>query len=103
MLPVGSVLVRIETESAQPQGRNPVLVGYGADEAMDVSRRSPRTRPRAAPAVRKLAKDLHVDLAALQPGSGDDGVITRADVLASAGATDEVTRVSGSARGWRSE
>lgn len=95
VLPVGSVLVRIDTESAQPQGRNPVLVGYGADEAMDVSRRSPRTRPRAAPAVRKLAKDLHVDLAALQPSSGDDGVITRADVLASTGATDEVTRVSG--------
>lgn len=94
VLPVGSVLVRIDTESAEPQGRHPVLVGYGADDAMDTSRRSQRTRPRAAPAVRKLAKDLHVDLTALQSGSGGDGVITRADVLASAG-TDEMIRVSG--------
>jgi 2-oxoisovalerate dehydrogenase E2 component (dihydrolipoyl transacylase) len=95
VLPVGSVLVRIDTETAEPQGRNPVLVGYGADDAMDTSRRSQRTRPRAAPAVRKLAKDLHVDITALQPGSGGDGLITRADVLASAGTTDEVIRVSG--------
>ena len=95
VLPVGSVLVRIDTEFAEPQGRNPVLVGYGADNAMDTSRRAKRTRPRAAPPVRKLAKDLHVDLTALQPGSGGDGVITRADVLASAVTTDEVTRVSG--------
>lgn len=78
VLPVGSVLMRIDTESAEPQARNPVLVGYGADDAMDTSRRS--SRPRAAPAVRKLAKDLHVDLASLQPGSGSGGVITREDV-----------------------
>jgi 2-oxoisovalerate dehydrogenase E2 component (dihydrolipoyl transacylase) len=95
VLPVGSVLVSIDTESAEPHGRHPVLVGYGADDAMDTSRRSQRTRPRAAPAVRKLAKDLHVDLTALQSGSGGEGVITRADVLASAGTTDEMIRVSG--------
>jgi 2-oxoisovalerate dehydrogenase E2 component (dihydrolipoyl transacylase) len=94
-LPVGSVLVRFETEGAEPQGRNPVLVGYGADDAMDTSRRPPGNRPRAAPAVRKLAKDLHVDLAALQPGSGSNGVIRREDVLASTGSSDEITRVSG--------
>jgi 2-oxoisovalerate dehydrogenase E2 component (dihydrolipoyl transacylase) len=95
VLPVGSVLVRFETEGAEPQGRNPVLVGYGADDAMDTSRRPPGNRPRAAPAVRKLAKDLHVDLAALQPGSGGNGVIRREDVLASTGSSDEITRVSG--------
>ena len=95
VLPVGSVLVGFETEGAEPQGRNPVLVGYGADEAMDTSRRPPGNRPRAAPAVRKLAKDLHVDLAALQPGSGSNGVIRREDVLASTGSSDEITRVSG--------
>jgi 2-oxoisovalerate dehydrogenase E2 component (dihydrolipoyl transacylase) len=94
VLPVGSVLVRFETEGAEPQGRNPVLVGYGADDAMDTSRR-PGNRPRAAPAVRKLAKDLHVDLAALQPGSGSNGVIRREDVLASTGSSDEITQVSG--------
>jgi 2-oxoisovalerate dehydrogenase E2 component (dihydrolipoyl transacylase) len=95
VLPVGSVLVRFETEGAEPQGRNPVLVGYGADDAMDTSRRPPGNRPRAAPAVRKLAKDLHVDLAALQPGSGSNGVIRREDVLASTGSSDEITQVSG--------
>jgi pyruvate dehydrogenase E2 component (dihydrolipoamide acetyltransferase) len=95
VLPVGSVLVRFETEGVEPQARNPVLVGYGADDAMDTSRRPPGNRPRAAPAVRKLAKDLHVDLAALQPGSGSNGVIRREDVLASTGSLDEITRVSG--------
>ena len=34
---------------AEPQGRNPVLVGYGTDEAMDTSRRPAGSRPRAAP------------------------------------------------------
>jgi 2-oxoisovalerate dehydrogenase E2 component (dihydrolipoyl transacylase) len=38
----------------------------------------------AKPPVRKLAKDLGVELAALAPGSGSDGVITRDDVRAAA-------------------
>ncbi|SDN99076.1 dihydrolipoamide acetyltransferase family protein [Geodermatophilus sp. DSM 45219] len=45
--------------------------------AAEVGRRRPR--PLAKPPVRKLAKDLGVDLAGLT-GSGDGGVITRADV-----------------------
>ncbi len=44
----------------------------------------------AKPPVRKLAKDLGIDLASLAPGSGDDGVITRDDVRAGA-AVDEAT------------
>ncbi|MGY1682495.1 dihydrolipoamide acetyltransferase family protein [Geodermatophilus sp. SYSU D01176] len=44
-----------------------------------------RPRPLAKPPVRKLAKDLGVDLTALT-GSGDGGVITRADVQAAAAA-----------------
>ena len=88
-LNVGAVLVRIETEAQPPAEtkRKPVLVGYGADEEMDDSRRGPRhtsTRPRAKPPVRKLASELNVDLNELV-GSGADGVITREDVLASAG------------------
>jgi 2-oxoisovalerate dehydrogenase E2 component (dihydrolipoyl transacylase) len=43
-----------------------------------------RPRPLAKPPVRKLAKDLGVDLTALT-GSGPGGVITRADVEAAAG------------------
>ena len=87
-LPVGTVLVRIATDAEPPaEKRKPVLVGYGADDAMDTSRRStpvPAERPRAKPSVRKLAAELNVDLAALS-GSGPDGVITREDVLAAAG------------------
>src|SRR5688572_2922470 len=44
-----------------------------------------RPRPLAKPPVRKLAKDLGVDLTALT-GSGDGGVITRADVQEAAAA-----------------
>lgn len=89
-LPVGTVLVRIATDAEKPtQKRKPVLVGYGTDDAMDSSRRAagePSRRPRAKPAVRKLAAELNVDLAALG-GTGADGVITRQDVLAAAGKT----------------
>jgi 2-oxoisovalerate dehydrogenase E2 component (dihydrolipoyl transacylase) len=41
-------------------------------------------KPLAKPPVRKLAKDLGVDLAAIAPGSGEGGVITRDDVHAAA-------------------
>jgi 2-oxoisovalerate dehydrogenase E2 component (dihydrolipoyl transacylase) len=96
-LDVGAVLVRIATgaesvaETTETTDtatkRKPVLVGYGADDALDTSRRSaapPSDRPRAKPPVRKLAAELNVDLNALT-GSGTDGVITREDVLAAAG------------------
>jgi pyruvate dehydrogenase E2 component (dihydrolipoamide acetyltransferase) len=93
-LTVGSVLVRVETSvaetvapppSANGSARKPVLVGYGADDAMDASRRgSVGERPRAKPPVRKLAAELNVDLSRVA-GSGPDGVITREDVLAAAG------------------
>ncbi|KWX57403.1 dihydrolipoamide acetyltransferase family protein [Mycobacterium sp. NAZ190054] len=83
-LPVGAVLVRIQTDSATPgprkaPPRKAVLVGYGADDTMDGSRR----RARARPPVRKLAADLDVDLAQVD-GSGPDGLVTRDDVLAAA-------------------
>ncbi|MBY5164219.1 dihydrolipoamide acetyltransferase family protein [Salsipaludibacter albus] len=40
----------------------------------------------AKPPVRKLARDLGVELASIAPGSGDGGVITRDDVRAAAAA-----------------
>jgi pyruvate dehydrogenase E2 component (dihydrolipoamide acetyltransferase) len=75
-----------------------VLVGYGADETADRSRRrsaGPRAAPAAArggrplakPPVRKLARSLGVDLSALAPGSGADGIVTRGDVMAAAAKT----------------
>ena len=85
VLEVGAVLVQIDTapvngEVPAPTGAVPTLVGYGADAGVDASRRA--SRPLAAPPVRKLAKELMVDLGSLQRGAG--GIITRADVLAAA-------------------
>jgi 2-oxoisovalerate dehydrogenase E2 component (dihydrolipoyl transacylase) len=89
VLEVGAVLVRIDTapanwEASTPNGEAavPTLVGYGADAGIDASRR--RSRPLAAPPVRKLAKELSVDLASI-PHVPEGGVITRADVLSAAG------------------
>jgi len=66
-----------------------VLVGYGTGRGPGRRRRRPRTphdappsrltKPQAKPPVRKLAKDLGVDLEALT-GSGQDGRITRDDI-----------------------
>ncbi|MET9833458.1 dihydrolipoamide acetyltransferase family protein [Streptomyces sp. NPDC006385] len=103
-------------KEAKPQGRQPVLVGYGV--ATSSTKRRPRKgaeaphqaaprqeapaaaqalqselnghgpagavtppRPLAKPPVRKLAKDLGVDLATVTP-TGPDGIITREDVHA---------------------
>ncbi|WP_030259255.1 dihydrolipoamide acetyltransferase family protein [Streptomyces violens] len=71
------------------------LNGYAAPEPAPVSRETPAgepaapaapagaERPLAKPPVRKLAKDLGIDLATVVP-SGPDGIITREDVHAAA-------------------
>jgi pyruvate dehydrogenase E2 component (dihydrolipoamide acetyltransferase) len=107
-LDVGSLLIRIATSGPVAPQRKPVLVGYGADDAMDASRR-PSGRPRAKPPVRKMAADLNVDLAAVS-GSGPDGVITRDDVQRAAGAvhvdtapTDTVPADTVAVRGVQAE
>ena len=57
------------------------------------------SRPLAKPPVRKLAKDLGVDLASVVP-SGPDGVITREDVHAAAAAASEAaSEAAGEAAG----
>ncbi|MBD0841144.1 dihydrolipoamide acetyltransferase family protein [Streptomyces sp. TRM68416] len=113
-----------EEDEDKPQGRQPVLVGYGV--AASSTKRRPRKgptvpvqeasaaiqavqtelnghspaptptptptpapvkeRPLAKPPVRKLAKDLGVDLTTVVP-SGPDGIITREDVHAAVTAT----------------
>jgi 2-oxoisovalerate dehydrogenase E2 component (dihydrolipoyl transacylase) len=74
------------------------LVGYGQGKSGSGRRRrrggaasgqgngqaAQAAKPLAKPPVRKLAKDLGVDLAAIAPGSGAGGVITRDDVHAAA-------------------
>ncbi|BBX23330.1 dihydrolipoamide acetyltransferase component of pyruvate dehydrogenase complex [Mycolicibacter terrae] len=93
VLAVGAPLVRIDTGTAEgsgpaeaaPAGRTPVLVGYGADDTFDSSRRTCATtgRPKAKPGARKLAAELGVDLSGVPPGPS--GVITTDGVLAAAG------------------
>jgi pyruvate dehydrogenase E2 component (dihydrolipoamide acetyltransferase) len=89
VLRVGSLLARINSEPSATNGhRKPVLVGYGADDALDTSRR----RPKAKPSVRKLAADLLVDLSEVPPGP--DGLVSREAVLAAAGVGAERPGVS---------
>src|SRR5262252_678495 len=59
-------------------GRPPAAAGNGSSAGTGTSE-----RPMAKPPVRKLAKDLGVDLAALT-GTGPEGTITREDVQAAA-------------------
>ncbi|MDF6020068.1 dihydrolipoamide acetyltransferase family protein [Streptomyces sp. JH34] len=96
-----------EAEPEAPKGRQPVLVGYGVAETSTKRRarkgaqvpgpaaaavqaelngrgtKLPESRPLAKPPVRKLAKDLGIDLATVTP-TGEGGVITRDDVHAAA-------------------
>ncbi|OMC24080.1 dihydrolipoamide acetyltransferase family protein [Mycobacterium colombiense] len=85
VIDVGAVLLRIDTaplggDLPSAETEMPTLVGYGADSGIDTSRRT--TRPLAAPPVRKLAKELMVDLNSVPHGTG--AIITREDVLAAA-------------------
>ncbi|MEX0705738.1 MAG: dihydrolipoamide acetyltransferase family protein, partial [Nitriliruptoraceae bacterium] len=108
-LAVGSVLVRVLTSSAgpshlpttphdAPSGNDPQappgthddgsrpLVGYGIrpddrDDAAESETNGNGSRPRAKPPVRRLARDLGIDLVSVR-GSGPGGIITREDVTA---------------------
>ena len=88
---VGKPLVTFEIEGGdQPEERKPkrrpVLVGYGVEEEEPPAARTRPAAPRreggpvaASPPVRRLAKDLGVDLAGVT-GTGPEGRVTREDV-----------------------
>ena len=109
------VAAPVAEDDDAPQGRQPVLVGYGVSES-STKRRARKTdqpapekaayaasvqaelngtstaaqaavldraRPLAKPPVRKLAKDLGIDLVTVTP-TGPGGVVTREDVHAAA-------------------
>lgn len=96
---VGSPIITIAAEGAvaaeavpsapEPEtgGSGAVLVGYGTGGEVSSRRRKVAERPVvgsvgvvAKPPIRKLARDLGVDLAAVSP-SGPAGEVTRDDVL----------------------
>jgi pyruvate dehydrogenase E2 component (dihydrolipoamide acetyltransferase) len=123
---VGTPIATFEVEpqqqvqqQAQPQHaqrREPNLVGYGAlPESTGHPSRKARTwastretptaqehpigttRPRSTPPVRKLAKDLGVDLESVN-GSGPRGLITRDDVLERVGTSQSTPETSSASR-----
>ncbi len=63
-------------ERSDGESSGAVLVGSGADDQLDRSRRA-----RAKPSTRKLARESGVDLSSVAP-TGRNGVVTRQDVLA---------------------
>ncbi|MFC0847361.1 dihydrolipoamide acetyltransferase family protein [Streptomyces noboritoensis] len=116
--PAQAPVAEAPAEPEEPKGRQPVLVGYGVAESS--TKRRPRkgvsvpeqaaaaavqaelnghgaapavAKPLAKPPVRKLAKDLGIDLATVVP-TGPDGVITREDVHAAAAPVAEPAPVS---------
>ena len=99
---VGATLVSIKTEAGAPEAgkrRQEVLVGYGVDEEGGRRRRrkklgkaseaEPEREPEpaeprkalATPPVRKLAREMGVDIDSIT-GSGPEGRVTRDDVVA---------------------
>jgi pyruvate dehydrogenase E2 component (dihydrolipoamide acetyltransferase) len=114
---VGSRIVAFDLsdEADAPVERNSVLVGYGPTVENDnrpkrKARAASRVEPaapielveatvveapivlgpiRTTPPVRKLARDLGIDLSTVTP-TGDDGLVTRADVQAAASTTTPV-------------
>ena len=75
----------IEFDAGTVVGTMPAAEADWAESAVTAGvPRGPRSRPRAAPVARVLAKRLALDLAGLS-GSGPDGVITLDDVIARAG------------------
>jgi 2-oxoisovalerate dehydrogenase E2 component (dihydrolipoyl transacylase) len=113
---VGSIAPKVDPTAPQQQKRVPVLVGYGVKpgsttrrprrSAADVPARpaapaapaanggGARVAVLAKPPVRKLAKDLGVDLSTIT-GTGPQGSITRDDIQQAASAPAQPVRVAG--------
>lgn len=85
-LPVGSPLVTFAVADGEPAGVAPVSeVGEAGEvgEAAQTGKPAERDAPRTSPPVRKLAKELGVDLTSVE-GTGEQGRITADDVRAAA-------------------
>jgi pyruvate dehydrogenase E2 component (dihydrolipoamide acetyltransferase) len=96
----GSVTRRPRKGATPPPAETPAAAPTPAPEPATNGR---STVPLAKPPVRKLAKDLGIDLRAVTP-SGADGIITRADVEAHGAAPAAAARpAAGSTGGERRE
>ena len=85
--PADVTIGQSEHGAPEAEAGGSVLVGYGTGGQVQSRRRKPAERPVAAsvgvvakPPIRKLARDLGVDLAAVVP-SGPAGEVTRDDVV----------------------
>jgi 2-oxoisovalerate dehydrogenase E2 component (dihydrolipoyl transacylase) len=83
----GAATAPAEPAPAAEEGGGSVLVGYGSGGGASSRRRKPAERPVrssvgviAKPPIRKLARDLGVDLSSVT-ATGADGEVTRDDVL----------------------
>jgi pyruvate dehydrogenase E2 component (dihydrolipoamide acetyltransferase) len=107
---VGATLITIRTGASAPQtGRKEVLVGYGPEEGegkrrknRKIGRRAEATdtppevpqKALATPPVRKLARELGVDIEAVA-GTGPERRVTREDVLAASEAASGRPAIGG--------
>jgi len=94
---VGETIITVETSDDAPKtGRKEVLVGYGPEEGAAKRRKDRKigrrteeeassdetpARALATPPVRKLAREMGVDIDQVS-GTGKDGRVTREDVVA---------------------
>ena len=85
VVPVGTVLVVIGGDGAEPAARRrPERRAEPAAAPAASCRLSPQARVQATPVVRRVAQELGVDLAQLS-GTGPNGRITEDDVRGAAG------------------
>jgi 2-oxoisovalerate dehydrogenase E2 component (dihydrolipoyl transacylase) len=101
--PLVSIMVEGDPEEPKPK-RTAVLVGYGVEEEepaapspTSATDRASRQPVAASPPVRRLAKELGVDLASVT-GTGPEGRVTREDVTRVAEAAPEREHAPGDER-----
>ena len=76
---VGDVMVSFDTEEKQIEEKNSVAKPIASKETIDVEATDVTSKIRSSPSVRKLARELGIDIQLIK-GTGSGGRITRQDV-----------------------